>query len=168
MQRCEIEIARAGAAEVAELRELWLALHRHHRAVATYRPLLADEERSWQLRRQRYEAALVAGEAILGIATAAGGPVGYALALVHQGADDTFAYADPASAELFSLSVAPEARGQGIGGRLCEAVEVELARAGVGELEVAVMEGNDDALRFYGARGYTPSERLLRRRIEPR
>jgi ribosomal protein S18 acetylase RimI-like enzyme len=155
----------AGVAAVEQLRSLWLALHRHHREVASYGPLVADEEASWERRRRRYQEALAAGEGILAVATTADGPVGYAFVVLHEGPDDTFAYEGDRYAELFTLSVAPRARGRGVGGRLCDLVEAELAARGVSELEVAVMAGNDDALRFYRRRGFRPSEELLRRPV---
>jgi ribosomal protein S18 acetylase RimI-like enzyme len=157
----------AGVERVEELRPLWLALHRHHRQVASYGPLVADEEASWARRRRRYREALAAGEGILAVATAAAGPVGYAFVVLHPGPDDTFAYAGDRDAELFTLSVAPRARGQGIGGRLCDLVEAELAQRGVTELEVAVTAGNREALGCYRRRGFRPSEELLRRPITP-
>jgi ribosomal protein S18 acetylase RimI-like enzyme len=158
----------AGVARVEQLRPLWLALHRHHRQVASYGPLLADEQASWERRRRRYQEALATGEGILAVATAAEGPVGYAFVVLHQGPDDTFGYDGDRYAELFTLSVAPQARGRGIGGRLCDLVEAELAERGVTELEVAVMAGNGDALRFYRRHGFRPSEELLRRPLTPK
>ena len=160
-----VQFELAGAADVDRLRPLWVALHRHHRAVASYGPLVADEGNSWQRRRDRYLAAFDSGQAVLAIATAADGrPVGYAFVLLHPGPDDTFDQPTSGYAELYSLSVAPHARGHGIGTGLCELIETELADRGITDFEVAVMAGNDDATRFYQHRGYQPSEHLLRRR----
>ena len=47
-------------------------------------------------------------------------------------------------------------RGLGLGGRLLDEVYAELRRRGIDELSLAVMEGNDDALRFYARRGLVP------------
>ena len=41
-----IEIAVAGAERIDELEPLWLALHRHHRAVAA-QPVVGDDAASW-------------------------------------------------------------------------------------------------------------------------
>ena len=76
------------------------------------------------------------------------------------GDDDTWPVG-AALAELVSLAVAPEARGQGLGTALMDAVDAELERRGVRDLEVAVMAGNDRALRFYERRGLRAGEVLL-------
>ncbi|WP_291418429.1 N-acetyltransferase [Actinophytocola sp.] len=68
-------------------------------------------------------------------------------------------------AELFSLCVAEQVRGQGIGGRVCDVIESEFAERGVTEWEVAVMAGNSAAARCYRRRGFAPSEELLRHSI---
>lgn len=164
----EVRVELGDASRLAELRPLWLALHRHHRAVASYGPLVADDEVSWERRHRRYREALACGEGTLAIASAGESVVGYAFALLHPGVDDTFEYAGDGYAELFSLCVAEHVRGQGIGGRLCDALETELAEQGVSEWEVAVMAGNSAAMRFYRRRGFAPSEELLRRSITER
>jgi ribosomal protein S18 acetylase RimI-like enzyme len=158
----------AGAEAVPRLRPLWLALHRHHRAVATYGPLVADDDLSWQRRQDGYLAALEGERAVLAIATTATGPVGYAFVVLHPGPDDTFDQPDTGYAELYSLSVAPDSRGHGIGGQLLELIDTELADRGITDLEVAVMAGNHEALRFYQRSGFLPSEHLLRRRTPPK
>jgi GNAT superfamily N-acetyltransferase len=99
-----------------------------------------------------------------------GDPVGYALVVWHEGADDTFPLA-PRYAELYTLSVAERARGAGVGGRLLDAVDEALADEGDPPLAIAVMAANTDALRFYARRGLVPGELLLYRfraaRVDP-
>jgi ribosomal protein S18 acetylase RimI-like enzyme len=133
--------------------------------VASYGPLVADEEVSWGRRNRRYREALASQEGILALASTGEAVVGYALVLVHRGGDDTFEPAGDGYAELYSLSVAEHVRGQGVGSQLCDAVEAEVAALGVSEWEVAVMAGNSAAARFYRRRGFAPSEELLRRSI---
>ena len=70
-------------------------------------------------------------------------------------------------ADLDTLSVLPEERGLGLGGRLLEEVYAELRRRGIGELSIAVMEGNDDARRFYARRGVVPYLTFLIGRVPP-
>ena len=160
-----VEVALADATALDDLRPLWLALHHHHREVATFGPLLDDDAASWARRRARYEEALASARGILAVARIAGAPVGYAFALLHPGPDDTFEYEGDAYGELYTLSVAPEARGRGIGTRLVACVEAELARRGATVIEVAVMSGNRDAARLYRRLGFEPSEELMRRPI---
>ena len=155
----KVTVAQCGAESVDDLRPLFLALHRHHRSVSDL-PLVADDE-AWQARRATYLAWFAEGRALLFVA-AEETPVGYALVVWHEGADDTFPLA-PRYAELYTLSVAEQARGAGVGTRLLDAVDGALAEAGDPPLAIAVMAGNADALRFYARRGLVPGEVLLYR-----
>jgi ribosomal protein S18 acetylase RimI-like enzyme len=158
--RDDVAIVRAGAEAVEQLEPLFLALHDHHRTV-TALPLV-DDVTAWRARRATYLAWLAEDRALLLVARAAGAPVGYALVVRHEGADDTFPLA-PGYAELYTLSVAAGARGAGVGGRLLDAVDEALADEGDPPLVIAVMAGNDDALRLYTRRGMVPGELLLYR-----
>ena len=102
------------------------------------------------------------GERCCFVASAGETPVGYALVVWHEGADDTFPLA-PRYAEVYTLSVAEQARGAGVGARLLDAVDEALAGEGDPPLVIAVMAGNTDALRFYARRGLMPGELLLYR-----
>lgn len=154
----KVEIRRAGADEVDALEPLYRALHAHHLDVAQVR-LLDDPNTSWERRRNWYAEKLGQG-ALLWIAERAGRPVGYALVELHQGPDDTWPVGER-YAELVSLSVEPGGRGQGIGGRLLDAVDDELEAAGVADLMVGVLAGNEDALRFYARRGLATGELIM-------
>ncbi len=156
----KVTVAQCGADGVDDLRPLFLALHRHHRSVSDL-PLVADDE-AWRARRATYLAWFAEGRALLFVARAGETPVGYALLVWHEGADDTFPLA-PRYAELYTLSVAEQARGAGVGTRLLDAVDEALAEAGDPPLAIAVMAGNADALRFYARRGLVPGEVLLYR-----
>lgn len=156
--REDVTVARAGPEAVDGLRDLFLALHRHHRRVVDL-PLVAGDQ-AWQARRATYLAWFAEERALLFVASASGTPVGYALVVWHEGADDTFPLA-PRYAEVYTLSVAEEARGAGVGGRLLDAVDEVLALEGDPPLTIAVMASNADALRFYARRGLVPGELLL-------
>jgi GNAT superfamily N-acetyltransferase len=156
----KVTVDRAGADAVDDLRPLFLALHRHHRSIVDL-PLVGDDE-AWRARRVTYLAWFAEGRALLFLARAHEAPVGYALLVWHEGADDTFPLA-PRYAELYTLSVSEEARGAGVGGRLLDAVDDALADEGDPPLAIAVMAGNTDALRFYARRGLVPGEVLLYR-----
>jgi ribosomal protein S18 acetylase RimI-like enzyme len=138
MQRIRVELA--GVDRVDDVRQLWLELHRHHRAVAGAVPLVADDEASWE------------GDTV----------VGYAFVCIEHGPDDTFPVGDR-YAELYSLSIAPDRRGRGIGTQLLDFVDRELARRSVRDLKVAVMAGNTDTRRFYERRGLRLGELVLYR-----
>ena len=157
-----LTIELAGTEKVDELRELWIALHRHHRRVASLQPLVADDEVSWQRRRALYHRELRDNQGFLAIARESGRAVGYAMVRLHRGPDDTWPVGEH-YAELYSLSVLAEERGRGIGGALFDAVESHLAERGIDDLAVAVMTGNAAALRFYERRGLRPGEVILYR-----
>jgi ribosomal protein S18 acetylase RimI-like enzyme len=154
-------ITAIGAERLSELEPLWRSLHRHHRSVADL-PVLADDDLSWQRRRDGYRALLETPGAFILLATVAEQPVGYAVVEIRAGDDDTWPVGAH-RAELISLAVAVDARGRGIGSALMDAVDAELDRRGVRDLEVAVMAGNDRARRFYERRGLRVGELLLYR-----
>jgi ribosomal protein S18 acetylase RimI-like enzyme len=155
------QITAIDADRLSELEPLWRSLHEHHRAVSDL-PVLADDDLSWQRRRDGYRALLEAGDAFVLLASAGRAPAGYAVVQIRRGDDDTWPVGAHL-AELISLAVAPGARGRGLGSALMDAVEAELERRGVRDLEVAVMAGNDRAIRFYERRGLRVGELLLYR-----
>lgn len=55
-----------------------------------------------------------------------------------------------------NLYVDPSARGRGVGGSLLTAAEEALVAAGAERIVLETIAGNDEARRFYEARGYTP------------
>lgn len=157
----------ADAERLDEVRDLWLALHRHHRAVVGEFPLVEDDEKSWQLRRALYVDRLSSEAGFLVLAVDQDVVVGYALVCIEEGPDDTFPVGER-YAELYSLSVHPHLRGRGIGTRLLDLVDDELARRSIEDLKVAVMVANEDARRLYEHRGLRPAELVLYRFGSPR
>jgi ribosomal protein S18 acetylase RimI-like enzyme len=159
-ERTEIELA--GRERVDELRELWLELHHHHRAVVGTVRLVEDDELSWERRRALYVQRLESGMAFLALARQDGVAVGYAFVCIEEGPDDTFPVGDR-YAELYSLAVTQRLRGRGIGSQLLDFVDDELARRAIGDLTVAVMEANTAARRLYERRGLRAAEVVLYR-----
>lgn len=162
MTEPEIELELAGIERVDEVRNLWLDLHHHHRAVVESVPLVQDDELSWQRRRALYVERLCAGTGFLALASSEESIVGYAFVCIERGPDDTFPL-DDRYAELYSLSVTPRQRGHGVGTQLLDFVERELARRSITDLKVAVMTTNTEALRLYERRGLRPAEVVLYR-----
>jgi hypothetical protein len=80
----------AGLERIDEVWDLWLALHRHHRAVVGELPLVEDDELSWQRRRALYVNQLSSDAGFLVLAVDEGAVVGYALVCTEDGPDDTF------------------------------------------------------------------------------
>jgi ribosomal protein S18 acetylase RimI-like enzyme len=161
----EISVSQAGVEAVDDLRAPFLAMHRHHRAVVDL-PLVDDDE-AWLERKRTYLAWFAEERALLFVARADQAPVGYALVVLHEGANDTFPLA-PRYAEVYTLSVAEDARGAGIGGRLLDAVDDAIAQLGDLPLVISVMADNADAPRFYTRRGLVPGEIVLFRFPAPR
>ena len=160
------DITQIGADQLAELEPLWRSLHRHHRATAAV-PVLADDDLSWQRRSDWYRSMLATGQAFVLVARAGGAAIGYAYVHIRPGDDDTWPVGAH-MAELVSLAVAPDQRSRGIGTALMDAVDAELERRGIHDLEVAVMAGNDRAVAFYQRRGLVVGELLLFRFGSPR
>jgi len=164
----EIVISRAGADRIDDVGPLWQALHQHHRSVAGHltavAPFRSDDD-SWLRRRAFYERLLARPDSFFLLAEREGRLVGYA-AVSIGGTEATLGVGDRVGS-LESLSVVPEERGQGLGRRLMEAVFEELRQLGVEEITLAVMEGNDDAWRFYERLGLVPYVRLTIGRVPP-
>jgi ribosomal protein S18 acetylase RimI-like enzyme len=164
----EIAITRGGAERIDDVEPLWHAMHRHHRSVAAHltavAPFRSDDE-SWIRRRAFYERLMARPGSFFLLAEREGSFVGYA-AVGVSGTEATLEVGDRVG-ELESLVVLPEDRGNGLGGRLMDAVFEELRRLGAEEITIAVREGNDDAARFYERRGLVPYLRLTIGRVPP-
>lgn len=61
----------------------------------------------------------------------------------------------PGIAAIYGMWVVPEARGQGIGGSLMDALEGWAREAGYGDIGLGVTMTNEAAVRLYEAKGYT-------------
>lgn len=151
-----VELAFGGLDLLDELEPLWLALFDHHATVRTQDVPIIERALSWPRRRALYERLLPGPDAFVLLARRDGRPVGYVLAHVHDdGPDDTW----PTGArvgEIESLAVLPDERGAGLGTLLLDVAEQRLEAAGVRDLRLVVLTGNDAALRFYRRRGMSP------------
>jgi GNAT superfamily N-acetyltransferase len=150
----EVTITRAGAEAIDRLEPLWGALHEHHVACAPAAAELLEfrtTAESWKRRRARYEEWLGETDAFLLLAERDGRAVGYAL--VRLGGEGAAMVTGSRTAELESLALLPSERGAGIGSQLIEAVRADLRRLGVEVWGLGVMDGNDDARRFYERHG---------------
>jgi GNAT superfamily N-acetyltransferase len=154
----EVQIIDASAERLDDIESLWEAMHEYHAAVVGEARDVAPFRRaqdSWLRRRGEFERWMHAGEAWLLIAEREGSPVGFAFFRVCDG--DWSFETNERMGELEALSVEPELRRWGIGSLLMEEVERRLAAAGVAFIGLAVIAGNEDALRFYRRWGMVPS-----------
>jgi ribosomal protein S18 acetylase RimI-like enzyme len=153
-------ISRAGAEALDRLRPLWLALHHHHQAVGGERlgPYV-DDDASWTARRALYVDFLADGGFAL-LAERDDALVGYAMVAIKTSVetelDDTWVSGDRV-AEIETLVVLPEARGDGVGTALLDAVDAELAERGIDDVLIAAFVTNTDAIRLYERRGFRPA-----------
>ena len=151
---------RAGAESLDRLRPLWLELHHHHQAVGG--PALGpyvDDDASWAARRELYTGFLAAGGFAI-LAERDGELVGYALVAIKTAAETEFEdtwRSGPRVAEIETLSVAPAARGAGIGSALLDRVDAELAELGVHDVSIAAFATNARAIRLYERHGFRPA-----------
>jgi ribosomal protein S18 acetylase RimI-like enzyme len=147
---------------VDELEPLWLSMFDHHLSTgAAGLPVIRRAE-SWARRRALYGQLLRGQETFVIVARRGAAAVGYAVAHVHLGADDTWDTGDLIG-EVESLAVLPLERGRGLGTLLLDCVEAVLDRLGARDVMIGVLAGNDDAQRFYERRGMAPAiVKLLR------
>jgi ribosomal protein S18 acetylase RimI-like enzyme len=161
-----VELRRGSAADLAALEPLWVSVHHRH---AESMPELApyvDDSQTWAARSALYAELLAKPDTILLLAGAGDSLVGYGLAHVMAAGDTWIADTWQTGArigEIESLAILPEYRGSGIGTRLLDALEAELAAAGVRDLVLGVLPGNSDAIRIYQRRGYRPTWTYLSR-----
>jgi len=154
-----MEIVRGDASRLDEVGPLFQAMHRHHRDLgAQALPFRSDEE-AWTRRRAHYEALLESGRGHLLLAEEGERVVGYAM-VSEVGGQATLATADRV-AELESLSVAEDERGRGVGRALMDAACAVARDRGLGELMLYVLEGNEEAVRFYERYGLRPYLRVM-------
>lgn len=144
------------AGQLPAVEPLWNALQEHHAQLvpnlggSTPKREPAD---SWRLRRAKYERWLQDAEAFFVVAEDGEHPVGYAFVTVGPG------YASWQTgeriAELETLSVLPEHRGNGVGAALLEAIWQRLDEMGVEDLAITTAKTNVDSHRFYERHGFT-------------
>jgi ribosomal protein S18 acetylase RimI-like enzyme len=163
------EVQLGGVEDIDSLRDLWLELHHHHAEVAPRSGPFVDDESSWRVRAGSYRDWLSDPRSFVLLARDGERLVGYALVRVFESGDDLRdAWVVPdVIAELETLVVTAGARGDGIGGRLLDAMDAELERRGVEEVQVGLIPGNDGAQRLYESRGYLKRWLVLFKREAP-
>lgn len=151
-----VRIVRGGVERVPDLEPLTRAMWRHHVAVDPGIPQIPprDEDGWWAIRSDRYRGWLAEPDTLLLLAEDGEAPVGYALVTIHP-VDDSHVTGDR-FAELQSLAVLDDRRGQGIGTALLHQVYRDLRALGIEEMAIGVMVSNDAAQRLYEREGFRP------------
>jgi ribosomal protein S18 acetylase RimI-like enzyme len=162
----QVEFRRGSLADLPLLEPLWVSVHHHHAEVMPDLAPYVDDQQTWAVRSQLYAELLAKPDTVLLLASADGAVIGYGLAHVSPASGtwvaDTWQTGDRVG-EIESLAVQPGYRGQGIGSRLLTALTAELATAGVRDLVLGVLPGNDAAIRLYQRQGFRPTWTYLSR-----
>ena len=151
-----MRIVRAGADRLPEVEPLARALHRHHLTVDPAIPGVPprDEDGWWRVRSARYRGWLADPATIMLLAEDDGAAVGYALVTVHD--EDDSHRTGARFAELQSLAVPEDRRGEGIGTALLHQVYREVRAVGIVEMVIGVLATNEPAMRLYEREGFRP------------
>jgi len=162
----QVEFRRGSLADLPLLEPLWVSVHHHHAQVMPDLAPYVDDRQTWAVRSQLYAELLAKPDTVLLLASVDGAVIGYGLAHVSPASGtwvaDTWQTGDRVG-EIESLAVQPGYRGQGIGSRLLTALTAELATAGVRDLVLGVLPGNDAAIRLYQRQGFRPTWTYLSR-----
>ncbi|HEX3299617.1 MAG TPA: GNAT family N-acetyltransferase [Actinomycetota bacterium] len=152
----EARIALAGVDALPSIEPLTRSLHEHHRTVDPAIPgvPLRDTDAWWAVRSERYRAWLAEPDTFLLVAEDDGVAAGYALVTFRE-RDDSNATGDR-FAELQSLAVTPDRRGEGLGTALLHEVYREVRRRGAEEMVIGVLATNEAAMRLYEREGFRP------------
>jgi ribosomal protein S18 acetylase RimI-like enzyme len=134
---------------------LWRFLYEHHSEISTGGvPFLPADER-WPARLTQFEQEFDADRALLLIAEdAKGRPIGFTFSRL-EGPDDIFATGPVAEVE--TIVVDPEHRGEGLGQRLMRETLDRLRGMGAETVKLVVVAGNEPALRLYERMGIRPA-----------
>ena len=153
------EISRHGPEAIDEVRHLWLALRDHHASVQPERGATRDDDETWAMCSSAYRRWLAEAGAFVLLARDDDAVVGYALVRPDEPSATWRHPGRPALLE--ALSVAPAARGGGIGAALMARVREECRGEGYDALMLGVVAGNRAAQRFYERQGFAPSALVL-------
>lgn len=158
----DVRLQFGGLELLPELEALWLALYDHHVAIGAAGLAVVSREQSWPARRRLYEELLSKPDAFVLLAVRGETAVGYVLAHVHDGADDTWLTGER-TGEIETFAVLAGERGAGLGTRMLDVAEARLAALGARTVMLHVVVGNTDAMRFYERRGMSPITVLMAR-----
>lgn len=169
----ELRLLHGSASDLSSLKPLWVAVHHQHVESMPQLAPYVDDPTTWAHRAKLYLELLNKAGTILLLAEIDGKRVGYGLAHILEPEEtwvaDTWVTGSKIG-EIESISVLPDYRNQGIGTRLLDRLEQELADAGVSDLILGVLPGNAAAIRMYERRGFQSTWLYLSRfpgRTEP-
>lgn len=153
-----IVIERLRPADIDVIAPLWKALLDHIAVLPGSLVPVRPSDESWEMECRIMREALE-GDAFVLVARRGAAAVGYIFVII-EGPDPVW-YTGDGHAELAHLSVAAAERGRGVGTALMDAMDVELAKRGIEDVEIGVDTGNDVAANLYESRGYRPDFRIF-------
>ncbi len=150
-----LRIVHGDVSHLPELEPVWRELHAYHAGVRPSGVSMRAVDRSWKVRRARYERWLAEGGNALLLAEDDGAVVGYAMVTIDEGGMATWDVGPPV-AELETLAVLSAARGAGVGTALTDAAAEFARERGARAMGVGIVHTNADAIRFYEREGFRP------------
>jgi GNAT superfamily N-acetyltransferase len=154
----DLRIAPLDPADIEQVGPLWKQLMDHVAGLPGGLVPVRPSDESWVLERAEMLEEL-AGESFVLTASRDGRVAGYAFVCV-EGPDPVW-YTGDKHAMLATLCVDEEERGDGVGTALMDAVDAELERRGIEDVEIGVDTGNEVAAHLYESRGYRPDFRIF-------
>jgi ribosomal protein S18 acetylase RimI-like enzyme len=145
-------------ADIEAVAPLWKQLIDHVAALPDGLVPVRPSDESWELERVEMLEELK-DESFVFVARRENEIVGYVFVCV-EGPDPVW-YTGDKHAVLAHLCVVADRRGDGIGGALLDAMDAELERRGIEDVEIGVDTGNDVASRLYENRGYRADFRIF-------
>jgi ribosomal protein S18 acetylase RimI-like enzyme len=155
----DLRIEPLDPADIELVGPLWKQLMDHIAALPYALVPVRPSDESWVLERAEMLVEL-AGESFALVARRGGGAVGYAFVCVESKPDPVW-YTGDKHALLATLCVDEAERGDGVGTALMDAVDEELERRGVEDVEIGVDTGNTVAAHLYESRGYRPDFQIF-------
>jgi ribosomal protein S18 acetylase RimI-like enzyme len=157
----DVHIDEGGAELLDAVEPLWLALRDHHAAIAPELGPIRDDEDSWAFRRRMYERWLQEADGRILVARENGSLAGYAFLRTNWREGPSW-IGRRRALEVETLSVAPTARGTGVGRALLDRARAIHDAEGYEGLWLVAVAANVGALRFYEREGFTPTFITLR------
>ena len=154
----QLTIEMLDPADIDLVGPLWKQLLDHIASLPDALVPVRPSDESWILEREEMLGEL-AGESFVLVARKPGRVSGYAFVCV-EGPDPVW-YTGDKHAMLAALCVDAAERGGGIGGALMDAVDAELGRRGIEDVEIGVDTGNEVAAHLYESRGYRADFRIF-------
>ena len=154
----QLTIEMLDPADIDLVGPLWKQLLDHIASLPDALVPVRPSDESWILEREEMLGEL-AGESFVLVARKPGRVSGYAFVCV-EGPDPVW-YTGDKHAMLATLCVDAAVRDSGIGAALMDAVDAELDRRGIEDVEIGVDTGNEVAAHLYESRGYRADFRIF-------